>query len=160
MAQQTEVERKFRVHEERLPTLPPGKRLAQGYLSLDPVVRVRTSEAADGAQQAFLTIKGEGLIDRAEFEYELPFDEASALLKLAKASIVRKTRHRFPVEGAPELQWELDVFEGDNAGLIIAEVELPDADHPFPRPEWLGEDVSYERAYQNVELAQHPFSEW
>ena len=160
MAQQTEVERKFRVRQELLPALPAGSRLAQGYLSLVPVVRVRTVHAPDGAEKAYLTIKGEGLTNRAEFEYELPFDEATALLELSQTSIVRKTRYRFPVEGAPELHWELDVFEGDNDGLVIAEVELPDADHDFPRPPWIGEDVSHDSAYQNVHLAQHPFSDW
>lgn len=160
MAQQTEVERKFRVRQELLPDLPAGSRLAQGYLSLKPVVRVRTVHAPDGAEHGYLTIKGEGLTDRAEFEYEIPYEEATALLELSQASIVRKTRHRFPVEGAPELHWELDVFEGDNDGLVIAEVELPAADHDFPRPAWLGEDVSHDSAYQNVHLAQHPYSAW
>lgn len=160
MARQIEVERKFRVRADRLPDLPEGSRLAQGYLSLDPVVRVRTVHTPEGIQEAYLTIKGEGLTDRAEFEYEIPFDEATALLELARASVVRKTRYRFPVEGAPELHWELDVFEGENDGLIIAEVELPDAEYPFPRPDWLGEDVSHDSAYQNVQLAQHPYSGW
>lgn len=160
MAQQTEVERKFRVRKELLPHLPAGSQLAQGYLSLKPVVRVRTVHAPDGAEKAYLTIKGQGLTDRAEFEYEIPFDEATALLELAQASVVRKTRYRFPVEGAANLNWELDVFEGDNDGLIIAEVELPAADHDFPRPAWIADDVSHDSAYQNVQLAQHPFSSW
>jgi CYTH domain-containing protein len=160
MAQQTEVERKFRVQRELLPDLPTGSRLAQGYLSLKPVVRVRTERTPEGVEKGYLTIKGEGLTDRAEFEYEIPYAEATSLLELCQAAIVCKTRHRFPVEGAPELSWELDVFEGENDGLIIAEVELPDADHAFPRPSWLGEDVSHDAAYQNVRLAQHPFSAW
>lgn len=160
MAQQTEVERKFRVRQELLPSLPAGSQLAQGYLSLQPVVRVRTVHAPDGTETAYLTIKGKGLTDRAEFEYEIPFDEATALLELAQATIVRKTRYRFPVEGAPDLHWELDVFEGDNQGLVIAEVELPAANHDFPRPDWIADDVSHDSAYQNVKLAQHPFCSW
>lgn len=160
MAQQMEVERKFRVRQDRLPDLSEGSRLAQGYLSFVPVVRVRTVHRPDGAEEGYLTIKGEGLTNRSEFEYEIPYPEATALLELAQAAIVRKTRYRFPVEGAPELHWELDIFEGENEGLVIAEVELPDVEYPFPRPEWLGEDVSHDSAYQNAQLAQHPFSAW
>jgi adenylate cyclase len=160
MSRQQEVERKFRVHAELLPPLPPGSRLAQGYLAREPVVRVRTEEGPSGARSGFLTIKGEGLIGRDEFEYSIPWEEATALLRLARGVVIQKTRHRLPVEGAPELCWELDVFSDENEGLIIAEVELPDAEHPFPRPAWLDDEVSHDSAYQNVRLSERPFREW
>ena len=160
MAAQREVERKFRVRAELLPPLPPGSRLAQGYLSREPVVRVRTEETASGDRNGFLTIKGQGLIGRDEFEYPIPWEEATALLKLAQGFVIRKTRHRLPVDGAPELCWELDIFSAENDGLIMVEVELPAEDHPFSRPTWLADEVTDDPAYQNVRLSERPFRDW
>jgi adenylate cyclase len=160
MAHQEEIERKFLVHRDKLPPLRSGARLVQGYLGFEPTVRARTQETAGGARQGFLTIKGNGLVGRDEFEYEIPFEEAQALLKLAQAALVSKTRYHLPVGGAPDLKWEVDFFDGENAGLIVAEIELPRADHPFQRPPWLGEDVTENKAYKNAALAVRPFSQW
>ena len=160
MALQQEIERKFLVRRELLPPLPEGARLVQGYLGTQPTVRVRTEEGPGDRSLAYLTIKGPGLVGRDEFEYEIPLEEARELLKLAQGSLVSKTRYRLPVEGAPGLKWELDVFDGENAGLIVAEIELPAEDTPFERPEWLGEDVTEDPAYKNAALAFHPFSAW
>jgi adenylate cyclase len=157
MALKREIEYKFLVRRGKLPELPPGARLVQGYLSWRPTVRVRTQEEPDGERLGFLTIKGEGLVGRDEFEYPIPFEEADALLGLALASTVSKTRHRVPVEDSDGLVWEIDVFDGRNAGLIVAEVELPAEDHHFHRPPWLGEDVTEDPGYKNTALAQRPW---
>jgi len=160
MALNREVERKFRVHPDRLPKLPEGARLVQGYLGFEPTVRVRTEEGPGDTRKAYLTIKSPGLLSRDEYEYDLPFAEAQQLLTLARASLVSKTRHRLPVEGAEGLKWEIDFFDGDNAGLVVAEVELPDEETDFPRPDWLGEDVTEDGAYKNAALATRPFRRW
>jgi CYTH domain-containing protein len=160
MAAQREIERKYLVAPERLPQLSGGSNVAQGYLCTRPVVRVRTVEGPGGERSGFLTIKGEGLVDRDEFEYAIPWEEADALLALAHGIVIRKTRYRLPVEGAPDLVWELDVFHGENDGLIVAEVELPNADLAFPRPDWLGDEVSEDPAYKNACLSERPFKDW
>ncbi len=159
MAYKEEIERKFLVDESKLPHLPEPKRLKQGYLSFGPSVRVRLEEGPQGSK-GYLTIKGSGMVGRDEFEYDIPAEEAGQLLKLAKASIVSKNRYELPVPGAPELKWELDIFEGDNAGLIVAELEMPDYDYKFERPVWLGEDVTEDGRYKNSALAQKPFKNW
>jgi adenylate cyclase len=160
MARKEEIERKLLVHPELLPELPPGARLVQGYLSFRPAVRVRTEETPGAAPNAYLTIKGEGLVGRDEFEYSIPFEEGQALLKLAHGFLVSKTRYRLPVSGSPDLTWELDVFDGQNEGLVVAEIEIPAAGHPFERPEWVGADVTEDAAYKNACLAQRPFNQW
>jgi adenylate cyclase len=159
MARKEEIERKFLVIEDRLPRLPPGARMAQAYLGFAPTVRVRTQLGPGPKVEAFLTIKGAGLVGRDEFEYSIPYEEGEALLRLGAHAPVEKVRHYLPVEGT-ELTWEIDVFEGPNAGLIVAEIELPSRDSPFPQPEWLGEDVTLDPRYKNAALAQRPFREW
>jgi adenylate cyclase len=155
-----EIERKFLVHAERLPALPPGERLVQGYLATRPTVRVRTHEGPEGERSAFLTIKGDGLLARDEFEYAIPFEDAVALFKLCKSALVSKMRHRLCLAEDASLAWEVDVFDGDNAGLIVAEIELPSEEHPFERPEWIGEDVTFDPAYKNADLASNPYRHW
>jgi CYTH domain-containing protein len=159
MSRKEEIERKFRVHQDQLPPLPPGAELAQGYLSFTPNVRVRTEIAPGGARKAYLTVKGPGLVGRDEFEYEIPFEEGDALLGLAQSAIVRKTRHLLPAD-PPDLKWELDVFAGENEGLIVAEIEIPAADQHYARPDWLADDVTEDPAYKNSALSQHPYREW
>jgi CYTH domain-containing protein len=159
-----EIERKFLVKKERLPALPPGRRLTQAYLHFGPNsnVRVRLDEPAndEGEKRAFLTIKGRGLLGREEYEYQIPFEDAQQLMALHQGAPVQKTRYKLPVENAPNLKWELDIFEGDNAGLIVAEIELPSEDARFSQPDWLGEDVTLDPAYKNSELAQNPYKNW
>jgi len=163
MGFKVEIERKFLVHIEKLPELPKGRRLTQGYLSFGPkaTVRVRTEEAENSSENiAYITIKGSGLVGRDEFEYNIPFDEAQQLLKLAQAALVTKRRIILPVEGLSELKWELDIFDGDNAGLVVVEIELPDENFEFPRPVWLGQDVTEDPAYKNAALARNPYKNW
>ncbi|MEI6045588.1 MAG: CYTH domain-containing protein [Chloroflexota bacterium] len=159
MAYKEEIERKFLVDEAKLPALPEPNHLTQGYLSYKPTVRVRLEEGPQ-ANKGYLTIKGDGLVGRAEFEYDLPAEEAAQLLKLAKNSLISKKRYELPVEGSPDLKWELDVFEGDNAGLIVVELEMPSYDHEFARPDWIGQDVTEESRYKNAALAQKPYKNW
>jgi CYTH domain-containing protein len=116
-------------------------------------VRVRT----DG-QSAWLTIKGRGEgITRPEFEYEIPVADAADLLALCRGRLVEKTRYLVP---AGTLCWEIDEFTGDNTGLVVAEIELPDEDTPVPQPVWLGEEVTADPRYLNANLAVHPFARW
>lgn len=151
-----EIERKFLVAEASIVDGVAGEAIEQGYLSLDPdrTVRVRVSE-----RRGFLTIKGRTRgVERDEFEYEIPRDDARQLLPLCLGSIVEKRRHRLPAGNG--LTWEIDVFEGDNAGLVIAEIELPRAEAEFERPPWLGAEVSSDPRYLNASLAQRPARSW
>ena len=138
-----EIERKFLVRTELLPELPQGDELEQGYLSTEPTVRVRLVARPDGTRHAELTIKGQGLLTRAEFNYPIPAADAEALLRLCDRSL-RKVRRRLG-------RWELDHFKAKD--LWLAEIELAREDEPFDRPPWLGEEVTEDPAYSNSRLA-------
>jgi CYTH domain-containing protein len=129
--------------------------MAQGYLSLDPDRTVRVRLAGD---YAWLTIKGrtEG-ITRAEFEFAIPTDDAQMLLAICLPSLIDKTRHEISYGGH---LWEIDVFHGDNEGLVIAEVELTDESISPGLPPWLGAEVSSDTRYFNSRLATAPFKSW
>ncbi|MGQ0710264.1 MAG: CYTH domain-containing protein [Rhodoferax sp.] len=150
-----EIERKFLVQGEGWRAGTPGVLMRQGYLCCDKERTVRVRQA--GAE-AFLTIKGapQGLV-RAEFEYPIPLADAQALLALCDGPLVEKTRFERWVDGT---LWEVDEFHGDNAPLVLAEVELPSAEASFARPPWLGAEVSEDTRYLNACLAQHPFARW
>lgn len=140
----TEIERKFLVRAERLPAdLPEPDELEQGYLSTEPTVRVRLVSRPDGTRHAELTIKGPGLLTRAEFNYPLPAADAEALLRLCGRSL-RKRRRRLG-------RWELDHFR--DRELWLAEIELSDEREAFERPPWLGAEVTDDPAYSNSRLA-------
>ena len=154
-----EIEHKFLVRVERLPDAARtgGARLTQGYLSFVPSVRVRVSETieigggAGGPEtKAWLTIKGPGVIERAEYEYEIPTAHAREMLGLCAATLT-KTRRRVPV-GAHT--WDVDEFTGSHAGLWLAEVEISAQGEDFERPPWLGEEVSKDGRYANGALAR------
>lgn len=150
-----EIERKFLVQDESWREGAAGRRMRQGYLSLDPdrTVRVRIS-----GDRAWLNVKGrtEG-VRRLEFEYPVPVDDAMALLALCGEAVVDKTRYLVH-HGAHT--WEVDEFHGDNAGLLVAEIELAHEDETFARPPWLGPEVSGDARYYNASLAQRPFRSW
>ena len=151
----TEIERKFLVADDSWRDGTPGVRIAQGYLSQDPerTVRVRI-----GGEKAWLTIKGRTHgITRAEFEYEIPLADARALLELCLPSVIDKTRHEISHAGH---LWEVDVFHGENAGLVIAEVELADELISPELPPWVGAEVSAEARYFNACLAVLPYAKW
>lgn len=150
-----EIERKFLVHKEKLPTDLKGKRYVQGYLSHQKncVVRVRIAE-----DKAFLTIKGQqDGISRAEFEYSIPVEDAQGMLELASQAPIEKTRYLHQHQGH---LWEIDVFEGANNGLIVAEIELSSEDESFAKPEWLATEVSHDMRYTNASLNLKPYTLW
>lgn len=149
-----EIERKFLVTGKDWRTASPS-RIVQGYLNRDRArtVRVRIAGAA-----AWLTIKGQNVgATRAEFEYAIPLADAEALLALCDGPLIDKQRHRIPLG---EHVWEVDEFFGDNAGLIVAEIELRHEDEAFARPAWLGDEVSSDPRYYNSSLATHPYNTW
>lgn len=139
-----------------------SERIAQGYLigaqalhqgHARASVRVRRA-----GERAWLNIKSATLgIERAEFEYLVPPDDAEAMLATLCDGVLEKIRHYVEVEG---MLFEIDEFLGENAGLTVAEVELPSADASFPRPAWLGREVSALARYYNVNLIAHPFARW
>ena len=152
-----EIERKFLVAGDdwrRAPAVP----YAQGYLNRDKrrTVRVRIVEDA-----AWLTVKGANSgaagATRAEFEYPIPVADAEQLLALCDGPLVRKLRRVVVHAGAT---WEIDEFQGDNAGLVVAEIELGSEDEAFEAPPWLGAEVTHDPRYFNSNLAAAPFSTW
>lgn len=136
--------------------------MAQGYLNDLAVVQSGAQKASVRVRieddVAFLNIKSRELgTTRQEFELPLPVDDAHALLALCVGGRVEKRRHLVHHGGH---LWEVDEFLGDNAGLVVAEIELDAADAPFARPDWLGAEVTDESRYYNLALASHPFSRW
>lgn len=144
-----EIERKFLVASEAWrDEVASHSDIRQGYLAVvgGNTVRVRIKDDA-----AFLTVKSAGpAIRRQEFEYPIPLNDAEALLALRCGRLIEKRRHVVP-HGA--LRFEVDVFSGDLAGLVIAEIELPDETTAFVRPAWLGEEVTDDPRYANASLA-------
>jgi len=151
-----EVERKFLVKGDAWRTLAKGTTYRQGYLNSakERTVRVRTTD-----DKAYLTIKGITVgATRAEYEYELPYDEGKAMLdSLAEKPLIEKRRYKIP---AGDLTWEIDEFLGNNTGLIVAEVERKSEDQAFARPVWLGDEVTGDPRYCNANLIKNPFTRW
>lgn len=151
----TEIERKFLVKEGAWREAS-AKTYRQGYLSTvkERTVRVRTID-----DKAFLTIKGETVgATRREYEYEIPLEEANELLdELCERPLIEKKRHKL-VHGG--LTWEIDVFFGDNEGLIFAEVELESENQVFEKPDWVGEEVTADPRYYNANLITNPYRLW
>lgn len=148
-----EIERKFLVDNLNTEGLK-SKKLKQAYLAKDGcTLRVRIAD-----NEAFLTIKGktEG-ISRAEFEYQIPIEDANELMKLAIYPPIIKTRYYIDVDGKT---WEVDVFEGENEGLVMAEIELNSEDEEFTLPEWAIDEVTGDKRYYNAYLARKPYKKW
>ena len=152
-----EIERKFLLANDDWRTeVSATSEFRQGYLCSDPGIAVRVRCAGN---KGFLTIKGatQG-VSRSEFEYVIDYNEAEQMLsELCQQPLIEKQRN-FITRG--EHTWEIDVFSGDNKGLVIAEIELSHADECFDRPDWLGEEVSHDPRYFNSRLAAHPYSRW
>ncbi|WP_297092037.1 CYTH domain-containing protein [uncultured Draconibacterium sp.] len=150
-----EIERKFLIDTSIWKPTYGGVKIIQGYLSTDKerVVRVRIK-----GESAWLTIKGksEG-ISRIEMEYEIPIQDAEVLLGLCKDYPVSKIRYVEKIKGKT---WEIDVFEGSNQGLVLAEVELLAENEEFELPPWVTKEVSADYRYFNAWLSAHPYSEW
>jgi len=151
-----EIERKFLVRRGAWRAPDNGTHYRQGYLSTDPARSVRIRLAGE---RAWLTIKGEtDGITRTEYEYPIPATDAHDMLdRLCKQPLIEKTRYRVEVAG---LVWEVDEFDGANAGLVIAEVELAAADQHILLPDWIGEEVTDDPRYYNASLIANPFTRW
>jgi adenylate cyclase len=151
-----EIERKFLVADPTIVDGLDGVAISQAYLLDDPACVIRVRRAGD---RGFVTIKGAAIgITRPEYEYEIPLVDADAILAtMGPGRPVEKTRYRLPDD---EITWEIDVFGGANAGLVVAEVELSDEKQVVPEPAWLGPEVTDDPRYLNVNLARHPFRDW
>jgi adenylate cyclase len=152
-----EIERKFLVRSPDWQRLTTGRaRIRQAYLPAEAGLSVRVRLKND--DYATLTIKSrETELRRLEFEYPIPTADAEALMALRRGAVIEKVRHTIPWQG---LMWEVDVFCGDNAGLVIAEIELRHEHQQFALPRWLGEEVTRQSRYYNRSLAQQPFRSW
>lgn len=150
----TEIERKFLVRGEGWRQAAPLE-IRQGYLNRDKrrTVRVRIS-----GKQGYLTVKGmaEGLA-RPEFEYEIPLRDAEQVLLLCDGPLLEKRRHVLTHAG---MTWEVDEFLGENAGLLVAEIELDSEHQSFERPDWLHTEVTGDPRYLNSNLSVHPYARW
>jgi adenylate cyclase len=151
----TEIERKFLVSSQAWRVGATGRRLVQGYLSREPERTVRIRIDGDAG---FLTIKGKSAgASRAEFEYPIPLVDAHTILALCLPPLIDKQRYLVEFSGK---RWEIDEFSGDNAPLVIAELELADEDEAFEAPPWLGQEVTHDPRYFNSQLAVTPYSRW
>jgi adenylate cyclase len=156
----TEIERKFLVDLECLAKvhgeLKNGTKIKQAYIATQDhtVVRLRVA-----GEQAFLTLKGKNNgISRSEFEYPVPPHQAEQIIKeLCHGPSIDKTRYLIPIG---QHTWELDIFHGDNQGLVVAEVELETEQQDFQRPSWVTLEVSAESKYYNSSLINRPYSTW
>ena len=152
-----EIERKFLVlNDGWRRDADAGTRMSQGYLGSNPGCSVRVRLEGDTAK---LNIKSATLgIERTEYEYTIPVTDAREMLAhLCGGRTVDKLRYE--VRCGAHI-YEIDVFEGANAGLVVAEIELAHADEDFLRPEWLGAEVSHDVRYYNVRLLEHPYRDW
>lgn len=151
-----EIERKFLVQGDAWRALAPGVQYRQGYLNSakERTVRVRTV-----GERAFLTIKGINTgATRSEYEYPIPPADCNAMLdSLAEKPLIEKTRRKISHRG---LIWEVDEFFGENAGLIVAEVELQSEGQAFEKPEWVGSEVTTDPRYFNSNLVRNPYAKW
>lgn len=153
-----EIERKYLVTSlEFLNEYTTKNEIAQGYLSSDPqrTVRIRIK-----GTKGYITIKGIGNdsgISRYEWEKEIALEEAQSLLKLCEKGVIEKTRYEVKT-GNHTI--EIDVFYGDNDGLIIAEIELENENDTILKPNWLGKEVTNDERYYNSYISQNPFKSW
>ncbi len=158
-----EIERKFLVMDDRWRSrVEKSVRMAQGYLNDLAAVSEGAQKASVrvriAGHEAFLNLKSRELgHTRQEFDYPIPAADAEALLELCVGGLIDKTRHYVRHAG---FLWEIDEFAGMNAGLIVAEIELPSADAAFDKPEWVGREVTDEPRYYNLALAQRPYAQW
>lgn len=151
-----EIERKFLVNGDQWRSLASGITYRQGYICTkkEGVVRVRIV-----GDRGYLTIKGLSIGNsRAEFEYPIPVSDAQTMLEtMCERPLIEKSRY---IIKHGELIWEVDEFFGENAGLIIAEVELSTEYQVIELPEWVGIEVSHDARYFNANLIKYPFSKW
>lgn len=151
-----EIERKFLVTGQGWREEARGERFRQGFLSTDPERTVRVRIAGD---RGTITVKGKSVgARRDEFEYEIPRADAEKMLDtLCARPLIEKVRYSLR---HGRHVWEIDVFEGENSGLVVAEIELSSEDEDFDKPGWLGEEVTHDPRYFNSNLVARPFCEW
>lgn len=152
-----EIERKYLVNQEKwqLVEQPQGEYYRQGYLLTDPSKTIRVRQTTT---QGFLTIKGISVgAVRAEYEYEIPYQEAAELLDQFATAEISKIRYKLQVDGK---LWEIDEFLGDNAGLMVAEIELNSEDEQFALPDWVDVEVTGDERYYNSSLTTNPYKRW
>ena len=151
-----EIERKFLVKGEAWRALARGVAFRQGYLS---TTQQRTVRVRIAGETGYLTIKGPSIgASRSEFEYKIPLADAEAMLDdLCERPLIEKTRFAIPVD---DVVWEVDEFEGENKGLIVAEVELSAEDQAVDLPDWVGEEVTGDSRYFNSNLIAKPYKDW
>jgi adenylate cyclase len=152
-----EIERKFLLRNDEWRTsVQRTVHIRQGYLANEKTCSVRVRTSGEGA---WLNVKSLTVgAQRQEFEYSIPLADANTMLDtLTTKPLIEKQRH-YVIVGRHT--WEIDEFEGDNAGLIVAEVELDDVDEPFDQLAWVGEEVTHDPRYYNTQLSKHPFKNW
>ncbi|MCK4871431.1 MAG: CYTH domain-containing protein [Phycisphaerales bacterium] len=157
----TEIERKFLIRDDAWQALADaGVACRQGYISTEPACAVRVRIIGDRATLSIKALASDGrdLATRLEYEYPIPTSEAEEMLaNLCAGAIIEKTRRRLSHAG---MMWEIDVFHGDNAGLVVAEVELESRDQHIDLPTWVGDEVTDDSRYLNVNLAVRPYTTW
>jgi adenylate cyclase len=150
-----EIERRFLVAGDAWRAQGTGFWLKQGYISVEPARTVRVRVRGD---MAWLTLKsGISATTRHEFEYPVPVADAEAMLATMCPFVVEKRRTPIRCDG---VLWEVDEFFGANAGLVLAEIELPHPDTPFVRPGWLAAEVTDDMRFTNSHLSQYPYTTW
>jgi adenylate cyclase len=153
-----EIERKFLVATDAYKVASFSKtHIKQAYIATNPSATVRVRINGD---KAFITIKGksnESGTSRYEWEKEISVEEAKELLQLCPSGVIDKIRYKVNFKG---FIYEVDEFFGDNAGLVVAEIELNHEDDAFEKPVWLGQEVTGDAKYYNAMLVKHPFGKW
>ena len=150
-----EIERRFLVKSEAWRGLVTPKLLYQGYLSVE---KERTMRVRIVGDEAWVTIKGYiSDVSRHEFEYAIPVQDALTILE--QMCPFKMKKHRYCIEHQGHV-FEVDEYFGDNAPLVVAEIELATEDTEFARPEWLGEEITHDGRFTNAYLSQHPYTTW
>ena len=151
-----EIERKFLVKEKPFSIAKRSLKINQGYIINEKSKVIRIREKGD---DYFLTIKGNNIgISRLEYDFPISKEDAKELIfHFCKTTLIEKTRHYIEHKGHT---WEVDEFHGKNNGLIVAEIELESEDEKFEIPDWVGEEVTQDDKYYNMNLAIHPFTSW
>ena len=151
-----EIERKFLVKEKPFSIAKRSLKINQGYIINEKSKVIRVREKGD---DYFLTIKGNNIgISRLEYDFPISKEDAKELIfHFCKTTLIEKTRHYIEHKGHT---WEVDEFHGKNNGLIVAEIELESEDEKFEKPDWVGEEVTQDDRYYNMNLAIHPYKSW
>lgn len=162
-----EIEHKFLTKSNAYRQLGSGTFYRQGYI---PTLNGMTVRVRIAGTRAFVTFKDHAVgLTRHEFEYEVPVEEAQQMLNLmCSPEQIQKTRYIVPAcDGiAPDgsivknLHWEIDEFGGENEGLVVAEIEVPEEGTTFTLPDWIGPEVTGDHRYYNSQLCKHPYKSW